>query len=907
MAKILIVDDEKGIRRTLAEFLRSNGYEVIEAEAPDAALQRLQEVEFDVVVTDIIMPQVTGVELLRHIRAADPHVQVVMMTGEPTVETASESMREGAADYLFKPITKEMILRSVAKAAKIKTLEDAKRRLEAENRVHQENLERLVEERTQQLRISEERYRNLVETAFDWVWEVDAQVRYTYASPKVQDMLGYRPEELLGRTPFDLMPEDEAQRVKTLFEGVVAKQQPFIMLENINRHRDGRMVILETSGTPILSSDGTLLGYRGMDRDITDRKKAEQVFKETQANLIRAEYFSGMMVCHVGLDGRWLKVPSLLCMLLGTAPTEMQTETIQAVMHPDDVANDWSQMEKLLQSDLKSFNSEKRFLSRNGNTLWLDFCCALVTSSSDQPLHFLLYLRDITDHKEKNERLYLQNSALEAAANAVVITDLNGVIEWTNNAFTTFTGYSSAEAVGKKPGDLIKSAKHDAAFYRTLWETILAGQVWHGEIINRRKDGSLYNEKMSITPIRNDCGKVIRFIAIKQDITREKEVEAQFIISQRMESVGLLAGGIAHDLNNILSPIFMCLPMLRQEPISKSAQMMLNTIETSIKRGAGIVKQVLVFSRSSEEQKIPLQLRHLIDEMAQVIRETFPKNIALEISCPKDLWPVNGDVSQLHQVLLNLCINARDAMLEGGTLTITATNMEVDYPLSAMLEQIQPGLYLLLEVKDTGSGIAKEYLKKIFDPFYTTKSPDKGTGLGLSTVYGIVKNHGGLVNVASQLGKGTRFDVYLPAVASATVQLLTSATKKPDHANKGNNELILVVDDEKPITDAASKVLNTNGYRTVIAHNGTEAISLYATHQKDICLVLTDLVMPVLDGIHAIRVMRKLNHKVKIIACSGLGSSLLVTEALNLGVNAFLNKPYDGVQLLKTVDDILHI
>ena len=282
MTRVLVVDDEKSIRRTLGEFLRAEGYEVVEAEDAESAQRCLGEDGFDVVVTDIVLPRVSGVELLRRIQACAPDVPVVMMTGEPTVETATESLRAGAVDYLFKPITKAGILRVVANAARLKSLADAKRKLEAENQIYREHLEHLVQERTRQLQVSEARFRGLVETTFDWVWEVDTEGRYDYVSPKIHDLLGYTPEEVLGRTPFDLMPEAEAHRIRAIFHEFAARRAPFSALQNVNRHKSGHQVILETSGVPVFDTDGAFRGYRGMDRDITERKRLEEQLRQAQ-------------------------------------------------------------------------------------------------------------------------------------------------------------------------------------------------------------------------------------------------------------------------------------------------------------------------------------------------------------------------------------------------------------------------------------------------------------------------------------------------------------------------------------------------------------------------------------------------------------------------------------------------
>jgi PAS domain S-box-containing protein len=775
MAKILIVDDERSIRRTLGEFLRDAGHDVAEAEEAEGALGLLRAGAFDVVVSDIILGRISGVELLRAMHDTAPGVQVVMMTGEPTVETATEALRLGATDYLFKPITKADILRVTANAARIKSLEDARRRLEAENRAHQENLERLVAERTAQLQASEGRYRNLVETTFDWVWEVDAAARYTYASPRVLDLLGYHPAEVLGRTPFDLMPEPEAERMKEIYERIAARREPFVMLENVNRHRDGRLVILETSGMPILSPAGEFLGYHGMDRDVTARKQAE------------------------------------------------------------------GQLRKLAR-------------------------------------------------------------AVEQSPTSIVITNREGNIEFVNPKFTEVTGYTAAEVLGQNPR-VLQAGSTPVEEYRRMWEKILAGEEWRGEFHNKRKNGTLFWETASISAVRDAAGQITHFIAVKEDVTERKQLEARYLRAQRVESIGSLASGIAHDLNNILAPILLCVPMLRQESEPQLRLEMAQMIESSAKRAVDIVRQLLGFARGQEGRKQPIQLRHLLREMMRIAREVFPRSIQIVEECPADLWLVPADATQMHQVLLNLCVNARDAMPHGGTLTLRATNVILDAHFSAMRQDVVPGPYVKLEVADTGVGIPEETRSRIFESFYTTKEEGHGTGLGLTTVLGIVKEHKGIISFTSEVGRGTTFELHLPA-AGDEVQGARGAVA--DEASpRGQGQLVLVVDDETMIRETTRMTLERHGYRTLQAGDGIEALAHLSRHPGEVRAVVTDYMMPHMDGVTLCRTLRVLSPRTPVIVSSGalLGKSgSRIVEALQeLGVRHILHKPHNAAALLQAL------
>jgi PAS domain S-box-containing protein len=476
------------------------------------------------------------------------------------------------------------------------------------------------------------------------------------------------------------------------------------------------------------------------------------------------------------------------------------------------------------------------------------------------------------------------------------------VIEWANPAFTVYTGYNVAEVIGKTPG-LLKSGKHDEKFYRNLWGTISSGNVWHGEMINRRKDGSFYNEEMTITPIRDGQGEIEHFIAVMLDITERKKIEAQFLRAQRMESIGMLAGGIAHDLNNILAPIMMCVDILKSDTDSPQTKQILETVEMSAKRGADIVRQVLSFARGVEGERVEIQPKHLLRDLEKIIMDTFPKDIRLEFSIPVDTWTVLGDPTQLHQILLNLCVNARDAMPNGGTLAIGVENCVFDEQYAAMNLQTKPGSYVCISATDTGTGIPPEILDKIFDPFFTTKELNKGTGLGLSTVMAIVKSHEGTINVYSEPGKGTTFKIYL-----AASELSTDGRKQQSLSislPRGHGETVLVVDDEASILTITSQTLQAFGYRVLRAMDGAEALAVYAEHQREINVVLTDTMMPVLDGPATIHAMMRINPSVKIIAASGLNANGNVAKAAGAGVKHFLTKPYTAHSLLKTIRSVL--
>jgi two-component system, cell cycle sensor histidine kinase and response regulator CckA len=427
---------------------------------------------------------------------------------------------------------------------------------------------------------------------------------------------------------------------------------------------------------------------------------------------------------------------------------------------------------------------------------------------------------------------------------------------------------------------------------------------WRGEIRKVTRPGKEIIVAARWTLLRDESGNPQKILVVNSDITEKKQVEQQFYRAQRLESLGTLASGIAHDLNNILTPLLTIAQLLplKFPNVNEQNQRLLKILEINSKRGAELVKQITAFARGAEGKRVHLQPRHLLKEIEQVIKSTFPKSIEICIDLvTTNLSTVLADPTQIHQVLMNLCVNALDAMPDGGTLTISADNFHVDASHARTNLEAKVGDYVVITVSDTGCGIPQELLERIFDPFFTTKELGKGTGLGLSTVIGIIKNHGGFIKVHSELENGSQFQVYLSAID-------TSATAEADDSQilvRGNGELILIVDDEAFIRDVAKTSLEEFNYKVVIASDGIEALLLYAQHKTEISVVLMDIQMPSLDGLQAIRVLQQINPSVKIIVISGLRSNQQLLDAKGINVQAFLSKPYTIKELIDTLKLVL--
>jgi PAS domain S-box-containing protein len=509
-------------------------------------------------------------------------------------------------------------------------------------------------------------------------------------------------------------------------------------------------------------------------------------------------------------------------------------------------------------------------------------------------------VQDLTEQREAERLLRQQARLIDLASDAISVRNLDGTIRSWNKGAERLYGWTAAEICGRRAVDLLYA---DRSRYEHANNELLQKGEWRGELAHVCKDGRNIIVNSRWTLVRDERGEPESVLVIHTDITEQKKLESQFLRSQRLESIGTLAAGVAHDLNNILSPILLVAPLLRGElndPAEKEA--FLSLVQASAERGANLVKQMLTFARGADGERVLIQPWHLIEEVGKIAGQTFPKSITIRTACEKDVWMVEGDPTQLQQVLLNLCVNARDAMPDGGTLRLTTQNFEVDEHYAAMIADAKPGSYVLLEVVDDGSGIPREVIDKIFDPFFTTKEVGQGTGLGLSTVLGIVKSYGGFVTVSSEPGE-TRFRVFLPASNS---NLHTTQGGGNLSVPNGHGEKILIVDDEPCILEAAKRVLESWGYQPLVAEDGVSALALYAQRPHEIDIVLTDLVMPLMDGLMLIRAVRKLNPDQKVILSTGRDENLQSPEIRSLGVDACLMKPHSSEKLLMTLEETLH-
>jgi PAS domain S-box-containing protein len=510
------------------------------------------------------------------------------------------------------------------------------------------------------------------------------------------------------------------------------------------------------------------------------------------------------------------------------------------------------------------------------------------------------FVRDISERRRSEERLHLQTSALEAAANGIVITDRRGIILWVNRAFTTLTGYGLEEAVGRDMR-ITASGRQDDAFYKHLWETVLAGSIWHGELVNRRKNGTVYTEDMTITPLRSSGGEITHFIAIKQDVTAKKELEAQLVQAQRLETLGRLAGGVSHDFNNLLQIINgNCKILLKRLDDGNPLRENVQDIRSAGERGASLTHQLLAFSRRQILRPQVLDLNALIAELQKMLHRLIGEDIELETRLDPGLGPLRADRSQLDQVIMNLVVNARDAMPHGGRLSIVSGNVEVCANTPIAASGLAPGAYVFMQISDTGTGMDEETQERLFEPFFTRKPQGKGTGLGLCTVYGIVKQSDGHITVKSKLGEGSVFTIYLPRLTKETGDKRAAEVVRPP---VGGTETILLVEDEEKVRKLLAEILHTGGYRVLPASGVEEALELCEGHRGPIQLLITDMIMPRMNGLELSRRFAALRPSARMLFMTGYtGENPLPAMIVP---SAFLQKPFEPEALLHKVRETL--
>ncbi len=725
----------------------------------------------------------------------------------------------------------------------------------------------------------------------------DPRGRITYVNDRFCAISKYAREELLGQDHRIINSSHHSgdffhELWATIGRGEVWRG------EIKNRAKDGTFYWVDTTIVPFLNEHGKPREYVAIRADITQRKLTEEALRASAKEVIdlKAALDEHAIVAITDPRGRITHVNDKFCAISKYTREELigqDHRIINSGHHSTDFFREiWATIGRG-----QVWRGEIKNRAKDGSFYWVDTTIVPFLNEYGKPRQYVAIRADITRRKQTEESNAMLAAIVASSQDAIISHDSSGsILTWNSGAEATF-GYTATEMTGRSILDLTPAELQSAE--REHLATVRRGEKSSQyETVRMHRDGRRLNVLVTLSPVRDETGRVIGVSNIARDITERKKLETQFLRTQRMEAIGTLAGGVAHDLNNLLSPMLMARSLLEDSVSGQREREMLDMVHHAARRASAIVKQLLAFSRGEEGERHPVEVAHLFKEISGFLRETFPREISISVTPQRGLWAVEADPTQIHQVLINLCVNARDAMLSGGVLSLTAQNVELSETEAQLNPKARPGPYVLLSVADSGSGIAPDIIERIFDPFFTTKDVSHGTGLGLSTVAGIVKNHAGFVTVYSEVGAGTTFNVYLPAATTLVAQA-KSAERMQSPA--GKQELVLVVDDEFSITASIRHLLVKHNYRVLTAANGREGLSIFQEHQGDIALVITDTMMPVMGGLQMVRELRQLAPNLAIVASTGLEQEIKRREYNSLGVRDVMLKPYDPEDLLHTL------
>jgi PAS domain S-box-containing protein len=723
-----------------------------------------------------------------------------------------------------------------------------------------------------------------------------------YVNPKFMEVTGYSAKEVIGKNPRILKSgEMPLGDYKQLWETIVAGGE--WRGEFHNRKKNGELYWESASISPIYDAAGQIAHFLAVKEDITERKRTEKEFKESK---IRFEsLFEDAPVGYHELDGegRITRVNRTELVMLGYTTEEMVGHFVWDFVAEREKARE-AVMARLAGKTPATELVERNYRRKDGAFLPVMIENRILHDDDGRVTGIRSTLQDITERKRMErsltETLDFNQKIISDAPVGILVFKASGQCVLANEAAARTINATVSQLLNQNFRQL--ESWRNSGMLKMAEKTLATGSPQQCEPHFISTFGKEVWLVCQFSPfVRGDEPHLLLLFS---DITEKQKLETQFLRSQRMESIGTLAGGITHDLNNVLTPLLIAVQVLKEKITDDDGQQLLRVLETNVQRGASLVKQVLAFGRGVTGERAMVYPAHVVREIKQIVHQTFPKSVKFEFHSPDDLWTIIGDPTQLHQVLLNLCVNARDAMPKGGALAIHMENVMFDEIYAGMNLEARPGPYVCIKVQDTGTGIPKAIQDKIFDPFFTTKALGKGTGLGLSTTLAIVKSHGGFINYHSALDKGTVFEVYFPA--NTTLDDAEDAVMEQSKLPRGHDELVLVVDDEEPIRNLAQKVLTRFGYRVLLAADGAEAVSLYAPRQKEVDVVITDMAMPIMDGPATIIALKAINSEVRIVSSTGLASDGGMAMAKNAGIRHFIPKPYTAETMLNTLHEVLH-
>lgn len=730
------------------------------------------------------------------------------------------------------------------------------------------------------------------------IYYKDAEGRYLGCNQSFERFFGKSRDEINGRSAVEVFGRDvvaEASAGDAFPDGEAPARIEAMLADKSGQLHD--MMISKAA----FDDDGNQRGgVVAAMFDLTDIKSARRELNESEERLRSIFDNARIGIIMVDGDGRFISANHSLCHLLAFSPSELSELAFGAITHPRDVVAGEAEWQKLRAGKVSRIDYETRLIGKDGRVVTVNVAANRIEGQEGGSGRFVALVMDLRDRLAAEEARDMLAKAVECADEAIIITDPLSRILYANPAFERVTGYDASEVMGRTPA-MLKSGRHDKEFYGELWKKLNAGEVWRGTFTNRRKNGELFEEAAAISSVRDADGRIRYFVAVKRDITRERELEASLRHAQKMEAVGTLASGISHDFNNILHAISgLAQVALVGGQLKEREREYVELIMDTSARGADLVSRILTFSRQKEPERKVLDLNREIAEILKMISKAVPKDVVFDLALDADLPPVSAAPDQMHQILMNLSANAWDAMPGGGAIRIRTRCVA---PTGEQLAELGPHAaekYVELLVGDSGTGMEAATIERIFDPFFTTKPVGKGTGLGLATVYGIVKSHGGLVTCKSEPGKGTEFTLLFPALTErrAAERLVEARAAEL----KGGDETLLLVDDDASILRTTTELLESFGYRVLTAGSGENALEVLAAKRESVALVVMDLGMPGMGGRRCLAEILRLYPGTKVLIASGYDAA---EELTCEGAAGYLRKPFRMKELVTEVRRII--
>lgn len=866
--RVLIVEDVPWDSELMRQELVRNGVEYVtqRVDSEPEFREALKEFRPDVILADHSLPRFSGMRAFRIVEEFGLDTPVILVSGAVTEEVALQCLQAGVADYLMKDNLLRLgpAVRTVLESARIRRANDLAQQ-------HVQALSTIVADSLNEI----------------YIFAADTGL-FLHSNPAALTNLGYTRDELYRLTPLDLTPEFTRTEFESLLQPLRRGETDAVVFKTIHKRKDQTTYPVEVHLQRLEYMGEPAFVAIILDLEVHRKVEDERASMEMRFSAFADSTADAMIVSDADARIRfWNRAATSI---FGFSAEEIMGKPVLTIV-PERLRSQREVVRRTAMSrDALANSGPERTAGLHKSGVEIPIEVTLGSWDEGGERFLSAVVRDVTERVEAEEERQLLATAVEHAAEAIVITDAGARIQYVNPAFELLTGYTREEAIGRNPR-MLQSGQQNQAFYEQMWGTLARGHVWTGRLTNKKKDGTLFEEDATISPVRDADGKIVNYVAVKRDVTREIELEARLVQTQKMEAIGTLAGGIAHDFNNILQIMLGYLHLAQTDtPADSPAAASLGQIAIAGHRASDLVGQILAFSRQSKRERRPLRLQSIANEVLKLLRSSIPSTIEIRQFIDPACSTVLADATEVHQVMMNLCTNAYQAMQEsGGVLEVRLENVTLDAPAAAVFPTLEDRMTVRLSVRDTGSGMDGPTMERIFDPYFTTKKVGEGTGLGLATVQGIVESCGGAVTVESEPGVGTVFEVYFPHAPLQTDAGGQVAVH--EGALPVGTEHILFVDDEPMVAEQARLGLASLGYEVTSRTSSVEALEVFRAAPGRFDVVITDQTMPDLTGLELARQLAVIRPGIPVILCTGFSELVNETTAEEAGIRECLNKP----------------